>query len=92
MIERCRDAFSILMTCICLKVSPAGDHAWRRRPMSAPARDVLRLLGRVEELHKDSDGVKGSPQIWEDLGYKSESSGINRVARLIFEAKLRAIS
>ena len=60
--------------------------------MSAQARDVLPLLGRIEELHKDSDGVKSSPRSREDLGYKGESSGVNRVARLLLEAKLRAIS
>ena len=63
MIERCRDAFPIQMMCRCLKVSPAGYYAWRRRPMSERARDNLRLLGRIEEVHEDSDEVKGSPRI-----------------------------
>ena len=89
MIERCRDAFPILMMCRCLKVSPAGYYAWRRRPMSERARDNLRLLGRIEELHEDSDGVKGSPRIWDDLRYEGESCGLNRVARLMREAELR---
>ena len=91
MIERCRDAFPIQMMCRCLKVSPAGYYAWRRRPMSERARDNLRLLGRIEELHEDSDGVKGSPRIWEDLRYEGESCGLNRVARLMREAELRGI-
>ena len=67
MTERCRDAFSIQMMCRCLKVSPAGYYACVG--MSERTRDNLRLPGRIEELHKDSDGVKGSPRIWEDLRY-----------------------
>ena len=91
MIERCRDTFPILMMCRCLQVSPAGYYAWRRRPMSERARDNLRLLGRIEELHEDSDGVKGSPRIWDDLRYEGESCGLNRVTRLMREAELRGI-
>ena len=59
--------------------------------MSALAKDNARLLARIEQLHADSDGVKGSPRIWEDLRYEGESCGKNRVARLMREASLQGI-
>lgn len=91
MIERCRDAYPVRMMCSCLKVSPSGYYAWRERSPSERARDNERLLGRIEQLHLDSDGVKGSPRIWEDLRYEGESCSKNRVARLMREAGLQGI-
>lgn len=91
MIERCRDAFPVRMMCRCLKVSPGGYYAWRERPQSALAKDNERLLERIEHLHLDSDGVKGSPRIWEDLRYEGESCSKNRVARIMREAGLQGI-
>ena len=90
MIERCRDAFAIRMMCRCLKVSPGGYYAWRERPQSALAKDNERLLERIEQLHVDSDGVKGSPRIWEDLRYEGESCGKNRVARIMRKRSYKA--
>ena len=63
MIERCREAFPVRLMRRCLKVSPGGYHAWRERPLSTLAKDNERLLSRIEQLHADSDGVKGSPRI-----------------------------
>ena len=91
MIDRCRDAFPVRMMCRCLKVSPGGYYAWRDRPLSATAKDNQRLLGRIKELHAESDGVKGSPRIWDDLRYDGEACGQNRVARLMQKAGLQGI-
>ena len=91
MIERCRDAYPIRMMCRHLQVSAAGYYAWRTRPMSPRAKDNARLTQRIEELHTDSEGVKGSPRIWEDLRYEGESCSQNRVARLMRQAGLQGI-
>jgi putative transposase len=91
MIERCRDAFPVRMMCRCLKVSAGGYYAWRDRPQSALAKDNERLLELIEQLHVASDGVKGSPRIWEDLRYEGESCSKNRVARIMREAGLQGI-
>jgi putative transposase len=83
MIERCRDAFPVRMMCRSLKVSASGYYSWRDRPLSDRERDNQRLLGHIQYLHAESDGVMGSPRIWETLRYAGESCSKNRVARLM---------
>jgi putative transposase len=91
LIERCREAFPVRLSCRCLKVSPSGYYGWRERPLSARARDNRRLLGRIEALHAASDGVLGAPRLWEDLRYAGESCSLNRVARLMRANRLQGI-
>lgn len=91
MIERCRDAFPVRLMCDCLKVSPSGYYDWRDRPLSHRAKDNQRLLGRIEAIHADSDGVMGSPRIWEELRYEGERCSKNRVARLMRRHDLQGI-
>ena len=91
MIERCREDFSIRMMCRYLKVSASGYYGWRGRPLSQRARDNRRLLSRIKVLHTESDGVLGSPRIWDALRYAGESCGLNRVARLMRCAGLQGI-
>jgi putative transposase len=91
MIERCRDAFPIRMMCRCLRVSSSGYYDWRTREPSARAIDNQRLLKRIEVLHTASDGVMGSPRIWDDLRYEGERCGRNRVARLMRLQGIRGI-
>lgn len=58
-------------------------YEWRSRAPSARSQDNARLLRKVRQLHQDSDGVFGSPCIWEDLCYDGETCSLNRVARLM---------
>ena len=51
--------------------------------MSARARDNQRLLKRIRWHHAESDGVLGSPKIWDELCYEGETCSKNRVARLM---------
>jgi len=81
--DRCRGSFPVRLMCRCLNVSPSGFYGWRKRPASARARENKRLLGRIQELHAQSDGVMGSPRMWEDLRLEGETCGRNRVARLM---------
>lgn len=82
-IERCRGTYPVKMMCRLLKVSPSGYYDWRHRLPSKRTQENKRLLERITELHEDSDGVHGSPRIWEDLRYEGETCGLNRVARLM---------
>jgi len=91
MIDRCRDAFPVRMMCRCLRVSPSGYYGWRDRPMSERAKDNVRLLDRIRALHAESDGVLGSPRIWEDLRYEGERCSPNRVARLMRANAIRGV-
>jgi len=83
MIQRCREDFPVSMMCQLLKVSTSGYYEWRSRAPSARSQDNARLLRKVRQLHQDSDGVFGSPRIWEDLRYDGETCSLNRVARLM---------
>ena len=91
MIQRCRDAFPIRMMCRCLRVSPSGYYGWSTRTPSARARENARLLTQIRQLHADSDGVIGSPRIWEDLRYAGEQCGRHRVARLMRHDGLQGV-
>ena len=83
MVDRCRDAFPVRMMCRCLHVSPSGYYDWRDRPLSARATDNRRLVARIRVWHAASNGVLGSPRIWEDLHDEGEGCSRNRVARLM---------
>jgi putative transposase len=77
--------------CRCLRVSRSGFYAWARRPSSNRARDNARLLGRIRELHRTSDGVMGAPRIHEVLTDEGETASLNRIARLMAKDGLQGI-
>lgn len=91
MVERCREAFPVRMMCRCLRISPSGYYEWRGRPLSQRARENRQLLRRIRNIHKESDGVKGSPRVWEALRYLGETCGKHRVARLMQKEGLQGI-
>ena len=90
-IERCRGTYPVRMMCRCLRVSPSGYYGWRDRPASRRTQANQRLLVRIRSLHAESDGVFGSPRMWEELRYLGESCSRNRVARLMKDDGLRGI-
>jgi len=89
--ECCREAYPVRLMCRCLEVSPSGYYGWRDRPLSRRAKDNQRLLDRIQTLHAHSDGVMGSPRIWDELRYAGESCGKHRVARLMRRSGLQGI-
>ena len=91
MIERCRVAFPVRMMCRCLRVSPSGYYGWRDRPASRRKQANEQLLGRIRDLHAESDGVFGSPRMCEELRYQGERCSRNRVARLMRRDGLQGI-
>jgi putative transposase len=91
MIERCREAFPVRLMCRCLRVSASGYYGWRARPASRRKQANERLLARIRRLHAESDGVFGSPRMWEELRYLGEPCSRNRVARLMRDDGLRGI-
>lgn len=82
-IQCCRRQFPVGLMCRCLNVSRSGFYDWATRSPSARARDNHRLLGRIRELHAESDGVLGSPRMHERLAYEGETASLNRIARLM---------
>ncbi len=68
------------MMCGCLKVSPSGYYDWETRPASARQIDNERLLGRIRQIHPDSQGALGAPRLHEDLAEEGETASKNRIA------------
>jgi hypothetical protein len=83
MIERCRESFPVAMMCQALKVSTSGYYQWRSGEPSARQQDNARLLRKIRRVHGESDGVFGSPRVWEELRYDGKPCGLNRVAKLM---------
>ncbi len=69
--------------CRCLKVSASGYYGWAARQPSARQIDNDRLLGRIREIHEDSQGMMGAPRMHEDLTDAGETASQNRIARLM---------
>lgn len=82
-IDGCRREYPIRLMCRCLEVSASGYYDWRSRPPSRRALENERLLVRMREMHRDSDGALGAPRMHEDLVAEGERCGRNRVARLM---------
>jgi len=83
--------FPLRLMCRLLHVSPSGYYARQRRSPSPWAQDCQRLTAAIQTLHAESDGVYGSPKIWQRLRQQGEGCGKHRIARLMRQAGLRGI-
>ena len=78
--------------CRVLKVARSGYYAWLREPLSARAIEDMRLLEAIKASHAASDRVYGSPRVFKDLKETGEKIGEKRVARIMRQHKIRAVS
>lgn len=78
------------LMCRLLSVSRSGFYAWQSRPLSARAREDVRLTAAITGIYRRSDDVYGAPMIHAEL---ADDFGIRvgrkRVARLLRAAGLR---
>jgi putative transposase len=75
--------------CRLLKVSKSGFYAWDDRPLSARAREDLRLSVLIHGIHRRSKGAYGAPPIQAELADEHGIHvGCKRVARLMRAAGL----
>ena len=81
---------TVTMLCRCLKVTPSGFYAWRRRPESAHAREDRRLKVLVHTSFAESRRNYGSPRVHDDLIEVAEHVSRKRIARLMQEEGLIA--
>ena len=79
MMDRCRDAYPVRMMCRCLKVSASGYYGWRDRPVSRRTKPNQVLLGKIRQIHTNSDEVFGGPRIYDELRYQGEVCSMNRI-------------
>jgi putative transposase len=91
MIPRCRTMFPLPLMCRLLHLSPSGYYARQRRSPSPRAQDCQRLTAAIRTLHAESEGVYGSPKIWQILRQQGKGGGTHRIARLMRREGLRGI-
>jgi putative transposase len=77
--------------CRVLRVHRSGYYAWLRTPRSARAVEDGRLLVKIRKFHQESGGAYGSPRIFKDLRDYGETCGLHRVARVMKQARVKAI-
>lgn len=83
MIQRCRTAFPLRLMCRLLQVARSGYYARQQRSLSRRAQESHRLTAAIRAIYTDSDGVYGSPKVWQVLRQQGEGCGKHRVARLM---------
>ena len=86
-----RAQYSVQMMCRILEVAPSGYYDWLQQPVSNRAQEDARLLRLVRASFVASHGIYGAPRVFLDLREAGETCSKHRVARLMREAKLRAL-
>ena len=76
--------------CRVLKIHRSGFYAWLRKPKSDRQLEDERLLEKIKYFWDERDKVYRSPRIFEDLREDGEHCGVNRVARIMRDNKIRA--
>src|SRR5690349_19818130 len=77
--------------CRVLGVAPSGYYGWLKQPHSRHAEEDARLLRLIRASFLASQGVYGAPRVFLDVREAGETCSKHRVARLMREAKLRAL-
>jgi putative transposase len=78
------------MMCRVLGVSASGFYDWFERPQSKREQANTQLIVRIRGSFAASDGTYGSPRILRDLQAAGETCSVNRVARLMQVAGIKA--
>jgi len=86
-----RNEFRVVVMCRVLRISRSGYYAWINKPRSRRAIENERFLSRIRIIFKESKGIYGSPRIHKEMQEAGFRTGINRVARLMRKAGLKAV-
>lgn len=89
-IAKHRGVWQVRQMCGALGVSRGGFYEWLRRSPSARARANEQLLVSIRTSFERSDRTYGSRRVVRDLHDWGFACSLNRVARLMFAAGLRA--
>lgn len=82
--------FRVRSMCRVFGIHASGYYAWLESPMSARAKDNVRVLGLVKQCWLESGGVYGYRKITRDLRDLGERCGKHRIALLMRLEGLRA--
>ena len=75
--------FPVSIMCSVFQVSRSGYYAWSKRPESRRSRENRELAQEISEIHRESNGIYGSPKVHGELRRRGKRHGRNRVARLM---------
>ncbi len=89
-ITRHRRVWPTRTMCRVLGVSASGFYDWFERPQSKREQANAQLLVRIRDSFAASDRTYGSPRILHDLQAAGETCSVNRVARLMQAAGIKA--
>lgn len=89
-IARHRSVWPTRTMCRVLGVSASGFYDWFERPPSQRQQANTKLLARIRDSFAASDQTYGSPRIVRDLRAAGEMCSVNRVARLMQIAGIKA--
>lgn len=89
-IRRHRSRFGVEKMCRSLQISRSGYYDWIDRPESKRAKENRELLMAIQEIHKNSREIYGSPKITEELPDYGLKASRPRVARLMAKNGIRS--
>lgn len=92
MMARCGKVFPIRMMDQLLHVCPSGYYAGQRRPLGRRTQENAQLIQEIRRIHTASDGIYGSPKLWQELQERGHGCGKHRVARLMKQEELQGIT
>lgn len=77
--------------CRVLKIHPSGYYRWLRAPQSKRSKENEKLLVQIREVWNDSGKSYGSPKIYRELREDGHRCSLNRIARIMKVAKIKAV-
>lgn len=75
--------FPVSVMCSVFQVSRSGYYAWTKRPESTRSKENRELSQEIAAIHRESDGIYGSPKIHGELQRRGKRHGKNRIVRLM---------
>jgi putative transposase len=75
--------FPVAVMCSVFQVSRSGYYAWNKRPESSRSKENRELSQEIATIHRESDGIYGSPKIHGELQRRGKRHGKNRIVRLM---------
>lgn len=77
--------------CRALKIYRSGFYAWTHKPVTDRTKEDLCLLAMIRASYEASGCTYGSRRVYADLREAGEGCGLNRVAMVMRENKIRAL-
>lgn len=88
--EKFRKSFTVEKICDAFSISRSGYYKWRNRPNSKRHEENQELLATIKSIHKESDGIFGSPAINMKLKEKNLFFNHKRVERIMRENNIKS--